>query len=644
MAILLEKHARGFAVRAERLDSAAFARYLNAVRAAGVVYEPMSRCHVGTALQLPGTMTELQKAKLPFALADGLAEHALAEATKSDGVSVEAAERARAAAARTGHSLWAFQAVGAAWLAGRKTALLGDEMGLGKTVQALCALPADTAAIVVAPAACERNWLREARLWRPELRTESLRKLRPPERGELLTITYGKLPDEANLPPTVLGFDLIGDEIHACKSGKAKRTARWRALARRARRVWALSGTPMLNRPDELWHVLLSAGCAVEAFGNWPSFVRSFGGTKGKWGGYTWRGPSAAVAPALRRVMLRRVRKEVLPDLPAKVRTSTEVEIDVATTKELDAIAAELLSRGIDLHSADLEVLSGPIAFALLSRARQLLAMAKIPAAEERVAAYEDDELPLLVFAAHLGPLHSLGKRDKWGLIVGDTAPADRARLVSEFQSGALRGLALSYAAGGVGITLTRAAHVLCVDLPWTPALLQQAEDRACRIGQTASSISVEILHSDHPIDARVAQLILEKTGLIESTVDAARTLEVPSRAQELQAALEKASASQVEVIAQDRAAKAIGNLVDNNAPRPPDEAERMAIDGLARVAAADADKAQEQNGVGFSRFDGEFGHSIVSQFFTKGKLTPKQWALVVRLANNYRKQLGVEK
>src|SRR5690606_11083011 len=86
-------------------------------------------------------------------------------------------------------------------------------------------------------------------------------------------------------------------------------------------RAWGLTGTPLLNRPQELWHIFQTIGLAESAFGNWYSFVRLFGGHKGTYG-WEWAGAtdSDAVAMSIRRVALRRIKDEVLPDLPAKRR------------------------------------------------------------------------------------------------------------------------------------------------------------------------------------------------------------------------------------------------------------------------------------------------------------------------------------
>jgi SWI/SNF-related matrix-associated actin-dependent regulator 1 of chromatin subfamily A len=184
--------------------------------------------------------------------------------------------------------------------------------------------------------------------------------------------------------------------------------------------------------------------------------------------------------------MLRRTRQEVLPELPEK--RYQDVLISSVEVPTLDTALETLRKLGIDLETLEedvnlLDLLPKP-AFETLSVARAALALGKTKAAFDLIEQYEAQDVPFVVFGHHVTPLRSIAERPGWGLIIGEVPATDRAETVRRFQAGELRGIAVGYAAGGVAITLTRAAHMLHLEMPWTPAELEQAENRICRMGQ----------------------------------------------------------------------------------------------------------------------------------------------------------------
>lgn len=457
--------------------------------------------------------------------------------------------------------LYPYQAAGAAWLRGRRAALLADEMGLGKTAQALRAAPEGAPVLVVAPAVVRGAWAAEAALWRPDLAVAVLRgrgSFRWPAAGELVVTTWDLLPPRAcgratagaedawrdpagahrhgpachPLPgPAPAGLVAVLDEAHYAKAPGARRTQAARAVASAARAAggaaWGLTGTPVLGRPPELWAVLRLVGLERAVWpGGWTEFQRDFGARRNRWGGVEYGAPLADLGPRLSRALLRRRRAEVLPDLPAKTRRDVPVELPPGDPARAlcDAALAALAAEGIDLReAADLAraTRADGAAFEALSAARAALAATKTAAALDVAAEMEEAEEPVVVFAAHRGPVTALAAREGWAAITGDTSPEERTRLVEEFQAGRLRGLACTIAAGGVGVTLTRAAHVVFVDLDWTPARNAQAEDRLVRIGQRRAVV-VHRLVADHALDERVLELLDQKAALVEATVEAA--------------------------------------------------------------------------------------------------------------------------
>jgi len=322
---------------------------------------------------------------------------------------------------------------------------------------------------------------------------------------------------------------LICDEAHLCKNYKAIRSQRVSQLSRLCKRVWFLSGTPLMNNPPDLFGVL-SAG-NMNVFGGWDNFLRLFNGYKNQWGGYEFGMPLPEVPERMQRVMLRRLKTEVLKDLPPKVYQDIEVDCDGTLTKKLNTFLGKATGKKIDYDNLDFEdeidVEELP-AFSEFSEIRALLAEARIPAMLEIVESYEDSGTPLAVFSAHKKPIEALADRVGWRIITGDTDPEDRRNFVREFQEGKLKGIALTIKTGGVGVTLTRATNALFVDLDWTPSWNIQAEDRLVRIGATGSHVLIMRMRSNHPLDRHIQKLLAHKIALAYKALEASIKFKPP--------------------------------------------------------------------------------------------------------------------
>lgn len=408
----------------------------------------------------------------------------------------------------SGAHLYPYQKEGAAWLARRRRALLADEMGLGKTVQVLRALPKPAPAIVVCPASLRLVWRDKAWEWRPDLTVvlSSPGTFHVPGPGELSVVSFESLP--ALEPDARLRMaTVVVDEAQACKDPEARRSRRVRQLARLAARVWLLTGTPMLNAPQDLWGTLLAGGLQRLAFGSRDNFDWHFGGQRRAWGvAYPDVAPHAgAIRAKLARVALRRLRKDVLPDLPSKQWETLSVDVDDALRERLDALGAAWKDEELP-------------PFELWSEVRAELARARIPAMLDHVARFESEGQPLVVWSAHREPILALAGREGWGIVTGEQSSVEQKRAVDAFQAGELRGIGLTIRAGGTGFDLTRAASELFVDLSPTPADNSQAEDRLVRIGQKATGILVARMVADHPVDRRILAILERKQRGIDAT------------------------------------------------------------------------------------------------------------------------------
>jgi len=282
---------------------------------------------------------------------------------------------------------------------------------------------------------------------------------------------------------------IIIDEAQNGKNPKAEQSIRMKALSvavrRKGGRIWLLSGTPLENTPIELWNVLDLAGIAEEAFDDLPTFRRLFD-AKVKVGGYgfDWGMPTNEVVERFQRVSIRRMKKDVLTELPAKLYQTSFVEIDKKTLKMCDRLSEAL---GVDGLRETIENEEG-MGLGEFSRVRAALATAKIPSLLDLVEDFEARKEPLVVFSAHRRPIDIVGARPGWVTVTGSEDAEEKKKAAAAFQKGEdengnpVVGIALTIGAGGVSLTLTRAKYCVFVDRHPNPAKNAQAEDRIHRL------------------------------------------------------------------------------------------------------------------------------------------------------------------
>jgi SWI/SNF-related matrix-associated actin-dependent regulator 1 of chromatin subfamily A len=683
-----------------------FNKYREAVT--GSRYEPLDRTNIAPVAKALAMVNALTAAgfivDIPPALASTL------QATRAEQLALVATANDRAVETdrklkERGLILFPFQKVGIKWLASRVGALLADEMGLGKTIQVVVAMPEKAPAVVVCAAVAKGVWAREIARWRPDLTPVVLDgrgSFRWPQAGEVVITNFDVLPAPppppgnpgAILPPWDVepldGTVLVGDEVHAIKSSRSKRTMSFRAISERVRakrgRVWLVTGTPLLNKPPELWCILQSADIAREAYGSWNGFMGDFRGEPGEWGGVEWGEPTDAASEKLRRVCLRRMRQDVLPELPAKQWQKVPVDLEAKYKKAIDKAAKYVLDllptawdrllsdddlfepkekpKPDDVQVArDIITNSSHTNFEAISGGRKLLATAKIPAMLEFVEDFEEQGEPLVVFSAHRAPIDLLADREGWAVITGDTPNEERTKIEDAFQAGKLKGVAGTIRAAGVAITLTHAHHLLFVDREYVPGLNDQAEDRVCRIGQSRGVI-IHDLVANHPLDKILYEILAKKELIIEKSVDAASVKEdrAPDILPDLdfealaKAAEEEAKASEAaerEAIARREKVEAEKRAYEEERARamlegrvvaaeflaegrraPQNPREQWALRALITLNRLDPDRASARNDVGFNGADSGYGHRLGGRLFDG--LTDKEWQVAIALCTKY--------
>jgi superfamily II DNA or RNA helicase len=449
-----------------------------------------------------------------------LAEHRSAAATVRRSRATEA-EPIAATAAVLGGELAPFQWAAVRYALDARGTFLADEQGLGKTVEALAALEADGAfpAVVVCPAAMKLGWEREAVRWLPH-RSVAVAQGRgtAAPAADITIVNYEIAAAHHQALARRRPRAIVVDESHYCKNPQAKRTQAVRRLAAAVTAGGlrlALSGTPVLNHAEELISQLRIIG-RMEDFGSGARFSRRFRG----------RVSEERLHWHMRRAcFVRRRKAEVLPQLPPK----RQVVVPVGLTNESEYRLAErdviawLKSQPLDLSTLNAKIAATLRAqrLAQLGTLQRLAARGKLAAA----LAWIDDFLasgePLVVFARHLEVQRAVTAKFPHALhLLGDDSLADREAAIGAFQQGAGPGLIVcATRVAAQGITLTRASNVAFLELEWTPAMHDQAEDRCHRIGQR-DAVTAWYLLAAGTIDETMARLIQSKRATVAAVTD----------------------------------------------------------------------------------------------------------------------------
>ncbi|HEY0344972.1 MAG TPA: DEAD/DEAH box helicase [Solirubrobacteraceae bacterium] len=401
---------------------------------------------------------------------------------------------------------------------------MADEQGLGKTVEALAALEADQAfpAVVVCPASLKLNWAREAERWLAHRSVAVVEgRVAVPPTADITILNYEIVGAHRDALARTRPRALVVDESHYVKNPKAKRTQAVRRLAETIApdglRL-ALSGTPVLNHAEELVSQLRVLG-RLEDFGSGAQFARRFRGELSE-ERLHWH---------LRRsCFVRRTKAEVLPQLPAK----RQVVVPVALSNEREyRLAEEDVVAWLRAQPLDLRELEARIAATLraerlaqLGTLQRLAARGKLAAALSWIDDFLQSGEPLVVFARHIEVQEAvLARFPAAAHLLGRDPLAARDATVAAFQdAGGPQLLVGATSVAAQGITLTRASNVAFLELEWTPAMHDQAEDRCHRIGQHDAVTAWYLLAAD-TIDETMAALIQRKREIVAAVTDGRR-------------------------------------------------------------------------------------------------------------------------
>jgi len=451
-------------------------------------------------------------------------------------------------------TLRAYQVRGYSWLAYLERlgfgACLADDMGLGKTIQVLATILGDKTrnpnagpTLLIAPTSVLGNWLREARRFAPALSACILHGPQRPKtqdavaeaiRGkDIVVASFGVARLDSARLKEVSWHRLVVDESQNIKNPTAAVTRAVRSF--RAPRRIALTGTPVENRLMDLWSLfsVLNPGF----LGTAAAFRREFERPIMR---HSDRAATQSLRGMVRPFILRRMKtdKAIIQDLPDKVEQNSYCNLTPEQATLYEAVIADLETR---LEEAEGIARRG-LMLATLMRLKQVCnhpaqflqdasefsesRSHKLARACEMLDEIESEGESALVFTqfAEVGKeLEALFRRRYSGAVYylhGGTPRARREHMVQEFQDpDSERAIfVLSLRAGGTGITLTRANHVIHFDRWWNPAVENQATDRAYRIGQE-KTVLVHKMVTMGTVEERIDEMIESKKKLAEDIV-----------------------------------------------------------------------------------------------------------------------------
>ena len=567
-----------------------------------------------------------------------------------------------------------FQESGIRFAMGKDKVFIADEMGLGKTIQAIGYINVYDSDIqnvlILCPQKLKYNWKNELEKWlisKRKITVVDNKKAFPAKMGGIIIVNYDIIYDLKKQIDEMGEFDLvIADEAHYMKNKTAKRSMAILGThpydARKmnpkdvkkpvqTKRALFLTGTPIDNKPQDLFALLHYLD--PNRWNNYFTFITKYcGATQGRYG-LEYNTPKDSDMEALQdllrsTIMVRRLKKDVLKDIPPKTRSiitfessakekAEELQIRDELRKETEELVAyiELAKSNDDLsqfnkYTQELEQ-KQRIFFETISQQRSLLGIQKLPHIIEHAEKVLKSGEKIIIFAHHREVVQRLqqhfGKRSV--MLIGGAAADEVTDIVDEFQTNPdVKVFIGSILASATGLTLTAATTVIFGEFDWRPTTIIQAEDRAHRIGQT-KNVEIHYLAAKDSIDEIMIRSFINKAGVNDKILD-------------------KKETSGEDIVFVDHPVDVAGEYVTKNVtpeqirkeaqdPTITDEVKEACLKLLQIIAGMDEDFAQVKNNVGFNKIDGIIGHSLANQH----KLSNKQAVIARKLCNKYRRQLS---
>lgn len=417
--------------------------------------------------------------------------------------------------------------------------ILADDMGLGKTLQAIALMlnmkeNGGVKALVVCPSSLTLNWESEIHKFAPELKTAVItgtaaareEKLKNIDDYEVIITSYQTLArDIAKYKKTSFDIQFI-DEAQYIKNHGTQMAKAAKGINSKVR--FALTGTPVENSLAELWSIFDFV---------MPGYLFKYAYFKKLYEKPVIKNADENAVKALQRLvspfLLRRMKKEVLTELPDKTETILRAELDDEQSKLYSANVVQVKQSMSDISASGTEKIK---ILAMLTRLRQLCCdpslvyenynggSAKLELCMELVESCVKSGHKLLLFSQFTSMLDIIRNRlDEMGIstyiLTGATKPKDRLRMVNSFNSNSVNVFLISLKAGGTGLNLTGADIVIHYDPWWNVSAENQASDRAYRIGQTRN-VQIYKLIAGRTIEEKIIEMQERKAELSDIAVN----------------------------------------------------------------------------------------------------------------------------
>ena len=395
------------------------------------------------------------------------------------------------------------------FLLDKRRAILADQPRVGKTLPAAAAALQHLPAIVVCPAIAKTVW--EA----------AFNKLDPSVPVRVITgkkqaaeiICSGATIVNYDILSSVTAFTgiktVVFDECHRLKNNKAIRTKAAMLMMKKIDRVYALSGTPIPNRPIELWPILHGLGIYR---GGWFDFAARYA--------KMWSAPwgldvsGASNIPELKALMrpfvLRRKKEDIFMDY--KEPQVSLVTFDLPVDKREQSFDADALVANPNAL----------MAFEGLAEIMREAGMRKIKAASEFISDLLQSGEPVVVFAHHKDVVHGLVeelKDHKPVVVVGDTPATKRTENIAAFQSGQTKCIVGNIAAMSEGVDLSAADTIVFVECTWSTSALEQASSRVENINKSGVKPVIYLLTIRASLDHNVLAKVLKKQNIVNQII-----------------------------------------------------------------------------------------------------------------------------
>jgi len=413
-------------------------------------------------------------------------------------------------------------------------ACLADDMGLGKTVQLLALLLHRAKLgpqLVVAPTSVVANWMAEAKRFAPSLRLADYRAARTLDGlapGHLVLASYGLMQSDQAAFAAQPWASVVLDEAQAVKNAQTKRSHAVMALKADFRVI--ATGTPLENHLGELWNLFRFINPGL--LGSQERFAARFAAPIEAGDSAARRALKQLIQPFL----LRRLKSQVLDELPARTDITHTVPLSDAERHQYEALRQQAVD---DLARVDADAPEGEQRFKVLAQITRLrrfcchpslvlpgsqMESSKLKALARIIHELIDNGHRALVFSQFVDHLAIVRQwLDSEGIsyqyLDGATPAKARAQAVEAFQAGQGDIFLISLKAGGSGLNLTAADYVIHLDPWWNPAVEDQASDRAHRIGQQRP-VTVYRLVAEHTIEEQIVALHAHKRDLADSLLE----------------------------------------------------------------------------------------------------------------------------